>query len=387
MAAAGQTLFVAGETVDGDPSPTNRGVFRWSGTNWSVIGTGLRGEISVITRDGSDLFVAGRLSAVGGVAANNIARWDGASWHPLGEGVGSSVPPPDPRFFDAVSSVAIHRHRVFVAGAFTTAGGRNITNLAQWDRSGWSAVGRNLDLPPGGGLTVTATDDALFLSGFFAVDSAPRAITFACWDGSKWREIPWDPPNLGRATGGRHDLFVGTDFERINGRIVNSVAHWDGRQWQDLDGGLQWYGRVNTLEIQGSSLLVGGRFHTIGGVLASNIARWDGTNFSPLGNGFGSEVYSILATPDRTCAASLPTKTEGVYKTQIQQWDGKSWTALGNPLDLVVKAFAEQGSNVFVGGKDFFRRTSLSDIGRATSGSLCPMKRDSSDAQACPAWL
>src|SRR4029453_13333737 len=39
-----------------------------------------------------DLVAGGTFTAVGAVAASNVARWDGSTWFPLGSGLQNSVP-------------------------------------------------------------------------------------------------------------------------------------------------------------------------------------------------------------------------------------------------------------------------------------------------------
>src|SRR5215831_18227976 len=46
-------------------------------------------------------------------------------------------------------------------------------------------------------------------------------------------------------------------------------------------------------------LYVGGNFEQIDGVAAAHIARWDGQQWQPVGAGFDGDVYSFLVVGDR----------------------------------------------------------------------------------------
>src|SRR5690606_7881775 len=81
-----------------------------------------------------DLYVAGTFRANdASVGANHVARWDGRRWHPLGDGVSGDL--------ERVRAIATHGTNVYVAGAFTHAGGVAARQLARWDGSAWHAVG------------------------------------------------------------------------------------------------------------------------------------------------------------------------------------------------------------------------------------------------------
>jgi len=67
-------------------------IVKWNGRVWSALGSGLSAEASPRGHDlqvyddgrGEALYVAGAFSHAGGVAAGGIARWDGLNWSPVG---------------------------------------------------------------------------------------------------------------------------------------------------------------------------------------------------------------------------------------------------------------------------------------------------------------
>jgi hypothetical protein len=67
----------------------------------------------------------GRLYAAGyrySPCGPNIAEWNGTDWIPLGSGVNN-----------AVWSMLSHQGRLFLGGAFTSAGGKGSMSIARWD--------------------------------------------------------------------------------------------------------------------------------------------------------------------------------------------------------------------------------------------------------------
>jgi hypothetical protein len=46
---------------------------------------------ALATMANGDLVAGGEFTAIGGIAANRIARWDGTAWHALGTGMNGNV--------------------------------------------------------------------------------------------------------------------------------------------------------------------------------------------------------------------------------------------------------------------------------------------------------
>src|SRR6185436_11392597 len=78
-------------TAGGNPA-TN--VAKWNGSSWSALGSGIGNvpgqntEVNALAVSGNDLYVGGRFTAAGGLAATNVAKWNGSSWSALGSGIG-----------------------------------------------------------------------------------------------------------------------------------------------------------------------------------------------------------------------------------------------------------------------------------------------------------
>jgi hypothetical protein len=116
-------------------------VARWDGTNWSALGAGIAGtRVTALAVDSMGaLYAGGEFTNAGGVAAANIAKWDGTSWSALGSGLSN-----DP-YSSWVLALALRGTELFAGGFFTDAGGVNVSCIARWNGSAWSAVGGGLD--------------------------------------------------------------------------------------------------------------------------------------------------------------------------------------------------------------------------------------------------
>jgi hypothetical protein len=111
-------LYVGGGfTIAGDVFANS--IAKWNGTNWSALGSGLQGNngfagaVFALAISGNDLYVAGRFTMAGSVAANNIAKWNGTNWSALGSGIGG-----DNSSAAYVYALAISDSDVYAAGDF-----------------------------------------------------------------------------------------------------------------------------------------------------------------------------------------------------------------------------------------------------------------------------
>jgi len=99
----------------------------WDSSVWSNIapGAGDFDAFQAFTSLRDSLFIGGQFSTFG----NNICVWDGTGFHPLGSGLNG-----------AVTALAAFGNDIFVAGDFSTAGGKPSLNLARWSKQAPIAV-------------------------------------------------------------------------------------------------------------------------------------------------------------------------------------------------------------------------------------------------------
>src|SRR6187399_3499141 len=95
--------------------------------------TGTNGIVRALAvfDDGSGpaLFAAGEFTQAGVATARGVARWDGSAWSLLGAGLGGSLPNAHAlAVFDDGSGPAL-----YVGGSFTSAGLASANRIAKWD--------------------------------------------------------------------------------------------------------------------------------------------------------------------------------------------------------------------------------------------------------------
>ena len=272
---------------------------------WSRLSTGVDGLVVALAADGDELYVGGFFTHAGGNGAQYIAHWSPSSgtWASLGTGVSGGASP-------FVYALSVNGGYLYVGGQFTNAGGVSVNNLARWSLSNstWSDVG--------GGVTgISAQVKALeadssggvYVGGIFTGAGAVSAGNIAHWDGSTWTPVGRGVNNqvfaIARGTDGT--LYIGGTFTSAtdsDGTVwpVSSIAAFlFSHRWSDMQGGVHSPGLafVGALSYVNGFLYVGGSFDTSGsGVVTHHVAKYDHGVWHNLGSGTDAPTgYGVLA--------------------------------------------------------------------------------------------
>ncbi|MEW6158168.1 MAG: hypothetical protein AB1813_12090 [Verrucomicrobiota bacterium] len=279
LAVIGNDLYAGGSfSTASDNLAAN--VAKWDGSNWlaleSGVGDPFRGHaVNALAVLGTNLFAAGLFDSAGGVPAMCIARWDGISWSSLGTGMGGTYP--------LVLSLAVLGNDLYAGGFFTIAGGITANRVAKWNGSNWSALGAGVTAAEiGTGPDVSALaviGNNLYVAGAFTAAGGNSSIKYiARWNGSTWSGLGSgvNAPAYALAVSGS-DLYVGGGFGEAGGIPALQIAKWTGSRWSALGSGMAGrpgtYWAVNGLRVIGNDLYVRGAFTIAGGKVSAGIAR------------------------------------------------------------------------------------------------------------------
>jgi hypothetical protein len=295
-------IYVGGLFTAAGKTLANR-IARWDGTNWNTVGGGTLGgassgnRVNAIAGRGSDVFVGGTFTNVGGINVSNIARWDGANWWNMGVG------------FDAtVGVLAASANAVYAAGSFTNVNDPpfifTVNHIAMWDGFNWYGLGSGVN-PNGAINAIAVSGNNVYVGGTFTNAGGVTANRIAMWDGFGWSSLGTGSSNglngtvFGIAINGS-DVYVGGSFTNAGGtNIVRGIAKWDGMKWSGLGTGALGTSAAEVRALGFSDdgkLYCCGRFTNMSGVAASGIARWDGTKWEALGSGFFADLAVVRGT-------------------------------------------------------------------------------------------
>ncbi len=373
----GQPVAVSGGGAFGATYGTKmtNGVATWDGTEWDGLGAGI-GEFGVDTwfvnavaeHDGM-LYAGGLFDRAGDLLTRNLAGYDGDRWDDLGAGLVDGT---------RIHALASTPSGLVVGGKFSQIGGLSTPSIALWDGSSWQAMGDGLtdNTIFDGVKQLQYTGGTLYAAGSFRASGTVDVRGLARWTGSTWEPVGSGVGQItAMATDGTNFYVgaigtqLGVQYDSVTRRFTTAtgnVAHWDGAQWNDLQGvsgGTNAFVTgVRAMAMQGSDVIVGGDFTQAGTTPAKNIARWNGSAWEAIGEGIDGVVTTILVNGQDIYAGGTFTTASGATVDGVAKWDGSSWSSLGSGLYLyltfaavpTVNALARVSDGLALGGRFTF---------------------------------
>ena len=342
-------------------------VAHFDGVRWQAFGAGVNDAVRAALEFQGDLYVAGRFTTAGGVAARGVARWDGAQWQAVGAGLDGEV-----------WSLCEHQGELYAGGQFDLSGGQPVNGIARWTGSQWAPVGGGLQWQLGlyeCARTLLSDGTDLYVGGDFDRAGTVPASYVARWDGAQWHPLGGGIDNFGWAMIWKLEryqgrIYCGGIFGQAGGVPSENLAAWDGTLWHAVDGGLHGtsYGpAVHDLCVHGGDLYVGGHFtHSDSTTGLFGIARWDGAQFHSIGGVAIAEVnppavFALESWNGRLYAGGEfqaagadplnPPTLRAVY--HVASWDGTQWAHAGDGLGLgnEVHVLGSYQGQVIAGGR------------------------------------
>ena len=318
---------------------------------WSSLGTGMDGSDggTVFTLEvyQNELYAGGYFDIADGDSAIKIARWDGTNWYALGAGM------IDTNWWTAntamVEALEVYNNELYVGGTFTSAGDTSAFHIARWDGSNWSAVGSGL--PGSWGVYELVVFNSELYVGVY--DSIMK------WDGTNWSKAATTNHSILALYVYNNELYAAGQFDTINGMAAR-IARFDGTTWYPFVSELTPFNTSSVSAIIGydSMLYIGGGFDSVDGVNANSIARWDGVNWNPVDSGVGGSpniVDYLTVWNDKLIVGGWFSTAGGNIVNNIASWDGSSWMSLGSgtsgtPTGGMVRALKVWDNELYVGG-------------------------------------
>ena len=358
-------LYVGGNFTQAGGIAANR-IARWNGTGWNTLGTGVNSTVYALAVYNGELYVGGGFTEAGSISANSIARWNGTSWNSVGTGSANGVSGTSAY----VSEFAVYNGELYVGGRFTSAGGVAANHIARWDGTSWNSVGTgsangvNNEV---GALKVY--NDELYVGGYFSNAGNLNVNKIARWDGTSWKRVGITYGVSGFASRVHvmeiynGELYVGGSFPSAGGVTANGIARWDGTSWNSVGTGSAngvingvYVGSVYTILVHNNELYVGGIFTEAGGMTARSIARWNGTAWDTVGtanalsSGSSPTVSAFAAFDGELYIGGSFTSAGGVSVNHIVRWNGTNWNAVGGGVNNQVTALAVYNGELYIGG-------------------------------------
>jgi hypothetical protein len=292
-AGTGPQLYAGGSFADG----VNK-LARWNGSHWSTLPTGPNNSVRALavydSGQGPELYAAGAFTQVGGVPTGFIAKWNGTAWTTF---VGANSGINALAVYDNGGGPAL-----YAGGSFTAFDGTSASRLARWNGAQWSPVGSgtNADV---NALAVhdDGSGPALFVGGNFSSAGGMSANFIAKLSGANtWSTlgVGMDASVLALTSfddgsGAGAMLIAGGSFFSAGSTPVSGIASWNGSTWFTLAGGVSSTPSVRALHAfddghgDGPVLYVGGDFQMVDGRVEARFAAWRGCGHPGVAMCFG----------------------------------------------------------------------------------------------------
>jgi len=336
----GPGLFVVGDFEKGGGLVANSLVMYSDDGEFSTFGKGIgSGYITTMEADDSgNVYVGGSFISVGPYESRNFGVITDTGWIAFPNG--PNQPPYD---------IAITNDSVFVAGNFTSVGGKNITRIAVYHDGEWFSVGsETFDSPPQE-LDI-GPDGALYAAGSF---SSP-ATYVGKWENNTWTDLA--PP----ITGGSltpsvteiewvgDDMVIAGRFQKVNDSIAPGVAIQRGSSsWEPLTDTLD---ADNFPGISSGSILhdmaadIRGRLYLAGEFSPKNLwvnigGVWDSIDYNTC---FGIQALELEGC-NLYAGGELQSIDPSCVGVNLMRYNGRLWYDLGTLYGLDIDGNPDSG--------------------------------------------
>ncbi|TAE17898.1 MAG: T9SS C-terminal target domain-containing protein [Bacteroidetes bacterium] len=324
--------------------------------------------VYVLLLSGTDLYVGGDFTSIGGQSRNSIARLS-----TTGTGVADATWNPNPDT-QGISSLALSGTDLYVGGGFTSIGGQSRNNIAKLSTTGTGVADATWNPHPNGVVsTLVFSGTDLYMGGYFeSIGGQVRNHIARIQKSNQELDLAWNPNangEVGTLAILGTDLYVGGEFTSIGGQNRNYIAKLSttGIGAADLTWNPNANNSVYSLAVSGTDLYVGGRFSNIGGLPRICIAKLStstgtaNTVWNPNPNNVvltllvsGTDLYvggrfTNIGGATRNSIAKLSTTDTGVADGI---WNpGANYVEGGTNYLATIHALALSGTDLYVGGR------------------------------------
>ncbi|RYE22610.1 MAG: hypothetical protein EOP51_12715 [Sphingobacteriales bacterium] len=292
-------------------------VAKWNGTQWQPVGNTFTEWVHKLEPIGTDLFAMPYNTTAD---SNHIYKWDGSQWNKYAKGFYLTNTNLGSYHASSLYDAIEYNGKLIVCGEFDRAGSNNISGIAEWNGSDWSALGT--------GLTDPITGLNIYPHKMFLYNS---------------------------------NLYVVGNFKKAGGVTVNGVAYWDGSNWHAMGDGFN--SAVYGIEEYKGSLYACGEFTKSGSDDLYSIAKWDGAKWVNAGISLTTDVpgykafgHTLKKVGDLLYVSGgfdqcIDANMQIVPGNNVLEYDGNSWYAMDGGTDGDLEGIIDYGNGqVLFGG-------------------------------------
>jgi trimeric autotransporter adhesin len=331
----------------------------WENGKWTMMDGLFNGSVLDLTVYNGSLYACGEFTQVGPYTVHGIARWDGISWVPVN--IFSPIVLQSGQRF---STMKEFNGDLWVGGSFTRQGVSGVQHYAVFSGS----VLTNSGNQTGGHINTFCVHNGALYAG-----AARRSYVLQAgvsrWTGSTWQLVGELNTNdtVYALESFNNQLVAAGSFLQIaapGGAPVqaNHIARLAGTTWQPLAGGMSpstSYDYIIALKPFGNRLVAAGRFGFMNGLPRKKIAAWNGVNWDDMGGGIdwvynpptsNDAVWALDIYNNELVAMGLFYQAGGLEAPRIARYNGVGWLPFIEGINGPINAMIASGSSIFVGG-------------------------------------
>ncbi|WP_175526560.1 MBG domain-containing protein, partial [Rhodonellum ikkaensis] len=333
--------------------------------------------VNSIAVSGSDVYVGGSFSTVGGQTRNRLVK--------LNKTTGEVDPDWNPNANSIVNTIAVLGSDIYVGGFFTTVGGLTRNRIVKLNNTtgevdaSWNPNPNNLVQK------ITISGDDIYVSGdFSSIGGQTRNGLAKLNKTTGLADVTWDPgikPVMDIAISG-DAIYVGGNFTSVGGETRNRLAKINNTTGEaDPSWNPDSNGIINSIAISGSDVYVGGNFTTVGGQSRNRLAKLNNTtgtadpNWDPKAN---NTVNSIAISGSDVFFGGAFTILNDIARNRVARI-----SKITNEIDPDWNPNANNFvSTIVVSGSDIYLGGTFTNVGGQSLNRLAKVNNTTGDADA-----
>lgn len=348
-------------------------VFYYShGQNWKAFGV-MNNVPRCFYEDtmNNKLIIGGNFSLFNSDTAFGVVSWDGTSFKKMGCGfnVLCSSPPHPVGIYPTPSAFCYYKETLYATGGLRYAGGLPSHGLAYWDGDNWKPIEsglRDSNGDAGFGNSLKVINNELYVCGFFENCNGINANSIAKFNGVTWQsvhDIPQfssDPSFIFDVAFYKGYLYVGGDFFDENNMSGDrwDIVRYNGSTWEGVGGGIKGgFSYIARMLVYKDKLYMAGSMNKQIGNPGNGIAAWDGEQWDDVGGGLDYngeiQVRDMKIFDDKLYVVGNISRAGGVSAWDIAYWDGENWCGLGTrteTFDNQLGCLGTYRDSLYIGG-------------------------------------
>lgn len=330
-------------------------------------------SINALAQDGTYTYVGGNFSNLGSVAVNNLARFNTAT------GVVDAAWKPEPSggpFSTNINAIAISGSDIYVGGDFTNIGGATRNRVAKLNNTNGDADATWNPNSTGTVYALVGDGNDIYVGGSFTNIGGAVRNKFAKLNNTNGNADAWNPnpDNVVNAIAvNSNSVYIGGEFLNIAGTSRRCLAKFDkttgaiDATWDPNIGNAIEGGYVSVITLSGSDIYIGGRFSKVNavGTIRNSLAKLNNTDGSattwdPNAISFSFfpsttiDIFSITVNAGDVYVGGTFGSISGhaiSYCAKLNNSSGSADASWNPTPDNRVSAIVINGTNAILGGK------------------------------------